>query len=116
VKIRLSGIFFCAYLGVQVLYPSLAWVSPWFDNFTWGMFAARSENPRFTVVFENGTRRDVGRPLQPGNPVIVFSAAVDQQRFLPPWLCAHWAGAIEVRALYARSGRREVMRCPVGTP
>ncbi len=115
-RLRLAGIFFCTYLAVQLVYPALAWVRPRSDNFTWQMFAARTEAPRFSVVFDNGTRRDVGNPLQPGNPVLVFSAAVDQRRFVPPWLCAHWSGAVEVQAVDPRSGRREVMPCPKSTP
>jgi hypothetical protein len=56
--------------------------------------------------------REVGDPLRRGNPVRLFSASVDQRRFLPPYLCAHWAGATRVVVRYPRTGREETVLCP----
>jgi hypothetical protein len=66
--------------------------------FTWRMFAGYDDEAQFIVVDDAGTERPLGNALRSGagTTVRVLGPEVDQRRFLPPWLCAHWGGATSV--------------------
>ena len=76
------------------------------------MYSGVSRQPAVTVIFADGSQRTVEEPLRATSQARVLSASVNLWRFLPRYLCAHWDGAREVRAVDARSGRREVTVCP----
>jgi hypothetical protein len=112
VRLLASGAFVIAYLAFQVIYPALSWFRPGFDRFTWHMYAGQEETPRFVVLFADGSTRDAGVLLQRNNPVRLFGPSVDQERFVPPHLCALWTGAQEVHVRYVRTGREVTVPCP----
>jgi len=107
-----SAAFFFGYLSFQIVYPTLSWFSPGFDRFTWHMYAGQREDPTFAAIFADGSRREVGDPLRRGNPVRMLGPSVDQERFVPPYLCTHWQGAVRIVMSYPRTGREEIVTCP----
>jgi hypothetical protein len=109
-KLVLSGVFFCGYLLFQIIYPALPWFLPGFDRFTWHMYSGLGDTPRFTVVFGDGSRREVGNPLKAGGDALLLGPSVNQRRFLPPWLCTNWIGA-ETIMMRSYSGREETVAC-----
>jgi hypothetical protein len=92
-----SGAFFLAYLGVQLVYPAMAWVRPGYEHFTWHMYSGLHDRPDVVVVFADGTTRDLGLLTRRDSPVRVLGPSVDLGRFVPPRLCAIWPDAREVR-------------------
>ncbi len=112
VRLLVSGTFVVVYLTFQSVYPSLAWFFPGFDLFTWEMYAGQKETPRFIVHFDDGSTRDAGVLLRRNNIVRLFGPSVDQERFVPPRLCALWTGAREVRMHYRRTNHEVTVPCP----
>jgi hypothetical protein len=106
-----AGAFFCGYLLFQVGYPMLPWFLPGYGTFTWHMYAAKDPDPEFTVVFADGSRREVGNPLKVGSPVRLLGSSVDQRRHLPPWLCANWEGARSVVLRFPKTGDEVILPC-----
>jgi len=108
-------VFVCAYLLFQALSPALPWLIPedfqGDDPFTWRMYSNADDDADYSVVFADGSSQDVGDPQTPNGKVRVFSGSVDQRRFLPPWLCAHWDGARIVIARDPIRGRDEAIPC-----
>lgn len=107
-----SAIFFVGYVLFQIAYPSLAWFRPGSNLFSWAMFSGVSGRPAVTVIFADGSERTVEEPMRATSSARVLSASVNLWRFLPPHLCARRDGAREIHAVDARSGRREVTKCP----
>jgi hypothetical protein len=106
-----SGVFFCAYLLFQTVYPMLPWFLPGFGKFTWHMYAARDLDPQFTVIFADGSRREVGNPLKVGSPVRVLGPSIGQKDYVPAWLCANWKGAERVVLQSEATGDTVVLPC-----
>jgi hypothetical protein len=107
-----AGLFFCGYLLFQIVYPMLPWFFPGFGTFTWHMYAARDEEVRFSVVFADGSHREVGNPLKIGSPIRVLGPSFDQSRYLPRWLCVTWEGAEHVVLRDPIAGREVIRPCP----
>jgi hypothetical protein len=95
-----AAVFFCGYLAFQVIYPALSWFVPMHSGFTWPMFSGRAMSEEFTVVFADGSERDVDAPTKFGATVRILGPSVDQRRFVPPWLCSNWEGAETVIVRY----------------
>ena len=93
-----TALFIAGYLLVQVGYPMVPWFIGGDLAFTWRMFAGHDVETTFTVVNEDGTTQPVANALRARTAVRlrVLGPEVDQRRFLPPWLCAHWSGARSV--------------------
>ena len=111
VRLVASGAFFLGYLGLQIVYPALAWFAPGFDKFTWHMYAGQEEIRRSPP----SSRMDRSGRSATRSAAAIQSAcfrSVDQRRFLPPYLCAHWEGATRVVVRYPRTGREETLPCP----
>jgi hypothetical protein len=115
-KLLASGLFFFGYLAFQTIYPVLGLTRPGYDSFTWHMYAGLGDTYRYTVVFADGTRREAGNPLKVGGPTRFLGSSVDQDRFLPPWLCANWIHAREVIARNAVTGGEHTIPCPSARP
>ncbi len=86
--------FVTGYLLLQAVYPTVPWFLGGDRAFTWRMFAGYDDEPQFVVVQEDGTEVALDNALRRGNRlrVRVLGPEVDQRRFFPPWLCAHWPG------------------------
>ena len=112
-----AGAFVVVFLTIQIVYPALAWFSVDISRFSWHMYAGQSENPEFAVIFDDGTRRDFIPMMRRASPVRVLGPAVDQERFVPPFLCRRWPGVREVRVRYSWGGQVEhVVPCPGVAP
>jgi hypothetical protein len=105
-----SGAFVLAYLGFQLVYPTLAWMGHGNPAFAWDMYSGLRMRPDVSVVFADGSLRDLGLLTRRGNAVRVLGSSVDVERFAPAHVCALWPDAREVR--FRVRDRESAVPCP----
>jgi hypothetical protein len=110
-RIAAPALFFFLYLAFHTIYPTLSWFLPGYELFAWQMYSGYDSAPRFTAVFADGSRREIGNPQKTGAALRILGTSVDQQRFVPPWLCTHWA-AESVSVVDQITRHEERVPCP----
>jgi hypothetical protein len=106
-----AALFFGGYLAVQIALPLLCLTAGSACNFGWTMYSGRSERWDFFVQWRSGEESPVPTGPESVAGLSVLGSKLDQPRFLPPYLCRAFSGAVAIRAWNRKTGVWKTHSC-----
>ncbi|MCI0685445.1 MAG: hypothetical protein L0Y71_25370 [Gemmataceae bacterium] len=104
---RAVAVFVVLFLAVQILVPIVQLTRPLPTHFGWQMFSVDRPLPRYWVVLDDGTERDIDVYEHIG----VRRLDADYHRAFPEYLCRTYPAAVAVRWQWPDRDEMEELRC-----
>ena len=104
---RAAAVFFVLFLAVQIIVPIVQLTKPRPTHFGWQMFSALRSLPRYWVVLDDGSQRDINMYEHIG----MQRLDADYHRALPEYLCRAYPTAVAVRWQWPDADDIEEFRC-----
>ena len=107
----LGGIFFAAYLGFQGFFAVSCLAVDYGCLLTWTMYSGRSPSPDIFVEWKSGGEATLAEIQQKYGVGRVLGSKVNEEKWVPPHLCANLPDAQFVRLEFRRPNRTETVPC-----